>query len=347
MRDAGLNGWLPTDALTLSPGISLAVAEDAVFLHGDESVRFQRCAPWVVGCLQSLRDRASYDDLVGLGADRAGLTQLLRALGERGLVVRHQHNPWQGTRLSRHFDYLCGLGLDAVAAQEKLCAARIVVLGLGGTGSVVLQHLIAAGMRRFCLIDGDQTEASNLNRQFLYAPSDIGQAKVEVARRWVLSMEGEAEVTAHVKHVATVEDLSEVVGDNQVDLVVLAADRPVGVINRLTAQFCHDRAAAFIGGGCGLRRVDWGPLVTAEMSARYLGFLASRGEVALGYGTEPITASFGPTNTIVGAHIAHDVIHALLGLPVQSAGAVLSLDFTDLTIRRTPLPLAGEQTPAT
>lgn len=61
--------------------------------------------------------------------------------------------------------------------QERLKAARVLVAGTGGLGSVVATYLAAAGVGRLRLVDCDVVEESNLNRQFLHWPADVGRPK--------------------------------------------------------------------------------------------------------------------------------------------------------------------------
>ena len=71
------------------------------------------------------------------------------------------------------------------AGQMALASARIALVGLGGIGSPVLQYLAAAGIGSLTLIDDDSVDASNLQRQTIFAVADIGRPKVEAAGEWV------------------------------------------------------------------------------------------------------------------------------------------------------------------
>jgi adenylyltransferase/sulfurtransferase len=68
-----------------------------------------------------------------------------------------------------------------VAGQARLKQARILVVGAGGLGTAAAQAVAGAGIGHLALCDFDHLEASNLNRQFLYAHADIGKPKAQLA----------------------------------------------------------------------------------------------------------------------------------------------------------------------
>ena len=73
------------------------------------------------------------------------------------------------------------------AGQVALGQAHVVLIGCGGIGSPALQYLAAAGVGTLTLIDDDTVEASNLQRQTIFATLDIGRPKAEAAAAWVAS----------------------------------------------------------------------------------------------------------------------------------------------------------------
>ncbi|MBB4859433.1 molybdopterin/thiamine biosynthesis adenylyltransferase [Novosphingobium chloroacetimidivorans] len=85
--------------------------------------------------------------------------------------------------------------------QVALAQAHVVLVGCGGIGSPALQYLAAAGIGRLTLIDSDVVDVSNLQRQTIFTPSDVGRAKAEIAAEWVRRFDLGLEVDAIVERV--------------------------------------------------------------------------------------------------------------------------------------------------
>lgn len=81
--------------------------------------------------------------------------------------------------------------------QEKLKGARVLVVGVGGLGSPVAMYLAAAGVGRLGLVEFDQVEESNLQRQVLFGQADLGRPKIEVAVERLRQINPLIEVVAH------------------------------------------------------------------------------------------------------------------------------------------------------
>lgn len=92
-----------------------------------------------------------------------------------------------------------------VEGQLKIRSSTVLVAGLGGLGSIASLYLVAAGVGKVILVDKDRVEETNLNRQVIYMPKDIGMEKAVVAQRRLKSFNPEVEVEAYVMDVFSPE----------------------------------------------------------------------------------------------------------------------------------------------
>lgn len=83
-----------------------------------------------------------------------------------------------------------------VGGQLALLQARVLVVGAGGLGCHLLPTLAGAGVGQIRLYDPDQVSLSNLPRQWLYRPSDIGRDKVSVCRDFLAERFADSDVQA-------------------------------------------------------------------------------------------------------------------------------------------------------
>jgi adenylyltransferase/sulfurtransferase len=95
-------------------------------------------------------------------------------------------------RYARHI-VLHGIGGPG---QQRLKAARVLVIGAGGLGSPLIQYLAAAGIGEIGVIDDDAVSLSNLQRQVLHGTPDIGRLKVESAADAIARLNPHVKVTA-------------------------------------------------------------------------------------------------------------------------------------------------------
>jgi len=124
--------------------------------------------------------------------------------------------PDQVRRYSRHL-LLDRLGEEG---QRRLRAARVCVVGAGGLGSPVVLYLAAAGVGRIGIVDGDDVELSNLQRQVLHATADVGTPKVDSAARRVEALDPGVEVVTH--HLRLTAENADLLADY--DVVVDGTD---------------------------------------------------------------------------------------------------------------------------
>ncbi|WP_316811589.1 HesA/MoeB/ThiF family protein [Pedobacter heparinus] len=105
--------------------------------------------------------------------------------------------------------------------QQKLAAAKVLVIGAGGLGCPVLLYLAGAGLGCLGIVDHDVVAESNLHRQVLYQMADIGKPKAEIAAARLGLLNPDVELRAYAFRL-TADNAAELIG--QYDLVIDGAD---------------------------------------------------------------------------------------------------------------------------
>lgn len=207
--------------------------------------------------------------------------------------------------------------------QERVGAARVVVVGAGGLGCAVLPVLAAAGVGELVVVDDDVVEATNLHRQTLYGPADLGLGKAEVAVARLVALGGAA-VARAVR-----------ASDDTAAALIEGATMVVDATDDLDARYALDDAT----GSAGVPLV-WGSAVgtTGQVGTvlpggpRWRDLFPVRpapGDVAV-----CATAGVLPSLcTTVGGLMATEVLKVLTGLGRPLAGRLLVVDAADASVR--------------
>ncbi|MCO5723527.1 ThiF family adenylyltransferase [Robiginitalea marina] len=126
------------------------------------------------------------------------------------------------------------------AGQERLRQARILVVGAGGLGVPVCQYLNAMGVGTLGIADGDTVEETNLHRQPLYGPEDLGKSKVAVLAEKLHRQNPDTRIDSHATFVLP---------GNALELLELY-DLVVDATDRIPTRYLLDDA-------CAIRGIPW------------------------------------------------------------------------------------------
>ena len=108
---------------------------------------------------------------------------------------------------------------------EKLHKKRVAIFGIGGVGSFVAEGLVRSGVGRFDLIDKDEIDVTNINRQIHATHRTIGQEKVEVLAARMKEINPDAEIIVHKTFF--LPDTSDKFDFSQYDYVVDAVEQEI------------------------------------------------------------------------------------------------------------------------
>lgn len=108
-----------------------------------------------------------------------------------------------------------------ITGQQRLLDGSAAIIGLGGLGSPVALYLAAAGVGRLVLVDFDDVELSNLQRQIIHHTADLGRPKVDSAADKIVALNPQVKVE---KIVARLEEASLDAVLGEVDVVIDCTD---------------------------------------------------------------------------------------------------------------------------
>ncbi|RZJ64274.1 MAG: hypothetical protein EOO50_16255 [Flavobacterium sp.] len=117
----------------------------------------------------------------------------------------------QNPRYARHYS-LKSFGLEA---QRELDKASVLVIGAGGLGCPVLQYLVAAGVGKIGIVDGDKVALSNLQRQVLFETLDVGKPKASTSAEKLRKLNPEIKIESFDENI-TVSNAFDLLSDYEI-----------------------------------------------------------------------------------------------------------------------------------
>jgi bacteriocin biosynthesis cyclodehydratase domain-containing protein len=296
--------------------------------------------------LDGTHSRAELEDRFGEGAVR----DLLAQLEELGLVEDGADDDSVSERVIDRFDrqlrYFSDIttGPTPSECQARLEGARLVVLGVGGLGGWSALSLACCGVGEMLLIDGDEVEESNLNRQVLYTEADIGRSKVEAAAERLLAFNSSMRVETVAKRIEGEASVAELI--DGCDLVIDAADWPAHEIEQWVNSACFAARVPYITMSHFPPIARVGPLyVPGETGCFSCQVAAYRRayplfDVAIEQRrAKPVpAATLGPACGLIGGQVGLDIMHYLTGLAEPSTQGVAHIyDLRTMKVEREPV----------
>ena len=117
--------------------------------------------------------------------------------------------------------------LEMIIGEEKLQSLHqktVVIFGLGGVGSYVVEGLVRSGIGNFIIVDGDKVDVTNINRQIIATTKTIGKFKVDVAEERIKEINPIANVTKFAEFICGEENNELFENIKKTDYIVDAID---------------------------------------------------------------------------------------------------------------------------
>ena len=245
--------------------------------------------------------------------------------------------PYQVRRYSRHII----MPQVGSVGQRKLLDAKVLMVGAGGLGSPIAIYLTLAGVGTVGLVDFDDVDVTNLQRQILHYNDDIGRPKVESAVDTLKAYNPDTTVNVHEEPISSINAM-EIMKDY--DVIVNGAD------NFPTRYLVND--AAYLSGKT---LVDGSILLFDGQATTYIpgqGCYRCLFPTPPPPGEVPSCAEAGVLGMLpgmVGTIQATEVVKQVLGVGDSLSGRLLlidalSMEFRTVKIRRNPqCPLCGDE----
>lgn len=206
--------------------------------------------------------------------------------------------------------------------QAKLLAAKVLIIGAGGLGSPLLMYLAAAGIGTLYIVDDDEVDLSNLQRQIAHGTDDVGKAKVRSAAETISTLNPEI-TTIEIREKITTENAAHWIG--QVDIVADGSDNLA--TRQLMNEVCFRRKKPLV--SAAITRFD-GQLTTfkafepGEDRPCYCCLFPSTEEVE-GRSCSDVGV-FATLPGVMGSLQATEVIKEITGVGKSMAGNLLFYD---------------------
>lgn len=241
-------------------------------------------------------------------------------------LVAPSDGPVDSARYARHFP-VPGIGEEG---QRRLANARVLMIGAGGLGSPVGHYLAAVGVGRLTIVDDDEVDLTNLQRQVLHRTGDIGRPKVESAAATLRDLNPGIDIVPVAERL-TADNIDALVAGH--DLVIDGSDN--FATRYLVSDACERAGVVEV----------WGSIrqLTGQVSVFGLDLGGGRRVWLRDLYPEPpapesvrTTAETGILGTVpgtVGTLMATEAVKAITGMGEPLSGRVLFYDAAPMTFR--------------
>lgn len=217
-----------------------------------------------------------------------------------------------------------------IDGQQKLLDSHVLIIGLGGLGSPVAMYLAAAGVGHLSLVDDDQVELSNLQRQIVHGQTDIGRDKVASA----------ADTLKEINNAVELELINERLDGERLEQAVNAADVVVDCSDNFATRFLLNEVTQHcqtpLVSGAAIRMEGQVTVYDSrqENSACYRCLYEDNGELQQ---TCSESGVLSPLLGIIGGVQAVETVKLITGVGENLSGRLLILDALSMSWREIKL----------
>lgn len=139
----------------------------------------------LIDFLRQFDGKTEFDEILEKSKfDKKDLGNLIYFLQSKNIIIEVDKEYdskliTENYRLINFLEECCFSTSEVLEVLETLSKKAVLVVGLGGVGSWVVDILARSGVKNFVLVDNDKVELSNLHRQDFFTPNDVGKFKID------------------------------------------------------------------------------------------------------------------------------------------------------------------------
>lgn len=234
----------------------------------------------------------------------------------------------QKERYSRHV-LLEGVGEEG---QQKLLASKVLVIGAGGLGSPIAMYLAAAGVGTIGIVDADEVELSNLQRQIIHSTEDLGKAKVLSAKETIQKMNPDV----------TINTYQMIINSTNIIRVISEYDFIIDATDNFPAKF-------LINDACVMKKKPFTHAGVLGFQGQLMTYVPGKSPCYRCVFQEPPKKEevisckevgiIGVVPGVIGSLVAAEAMKYLLGIGELLTGYLLIYDALKMEFRKVKLPV--------
>jgi bacteriocin biosynthesis cyclodehydratase domain-containing protein len=238
--------------------------------------------------------------------------------------------------------YFSLLGLDELSSTKILRNKKVGIIGTGGIGSTAALLLAAAGIGKLVISDGDKVEESNLTRSILFSESDIGDIKVNAAKKILAEKNQSVLVDNVIKAFTEPELIYDHFSD--CDVILLSADSPKE-LHEWINEACIKLDLPYLTAGYTEIYGVIGPFVIPGKTScfecsKIQSMESANQQIEINKNLQ--AASYGPLNLLVASIATNEIIRNILDQDVTCYGSQILIDSTTYEIHKFNIPKVKE-----
>ena len=227
--------------------------------------------------------------------------ELFKFLLNEKLIIKIYKNEYIDNILEKniiYFENILQPNKNPIKLQKSILNKHIMIVGVGGIGTVLLYGLKQMGIKHFVIIDFDKVSKNNLNRQLIFTQKDCGKYKVNIAKNFLQKINSDNDIKIYNEKIINANQLKNHALKNAINLMVCAADQPDNLHNMFNVVLSKTKIP-FIYGGVGIYSGIWSSIIKNPYTQKLFNDIGT---------SNPISGSISPTNMIIGSMMLNEIL---------------------------------------